>query len=97
MVKNEFSSIIPSIDPVSSHLLLQMIRARLLSMFGIFADVLGVAKMNPNAGAVQARLLAPARGGRTFHLRFVHQFAVNSGRSWRRCDAAPAQRAGERR
>jgi hypothetical protein len=50
MVKNEFSSIIPSIDLVSSHLLLQMIRARLLSVFGIFADVLGVAKMNRMPG-----------------------------------------------
>jgi hypothetical protein len=50
MVKNEFSSIIPSIDLVSSHLLLQMIRARLLSVFGIFADVLRVAKMNRMPG-----------------------------------------------
>jgi hypothetical protein len=47
MVKNGFSSIIPSITPVSSYLLLQMIRAPRLSMFGICADVLCVAKMKP--------------------------------------------------
>src|SRR6266566_1040405 len=47
MVKNGFSSIIPSIDPVSSYLLLQMIGAPRLSMFGICADVLLIAKMKP--------------------------------------------------
>ena len=46
MVKNGFSSVITSIDSVSSYLLLQMNRAARLSMFGVFADVLRVAKMN---------------------------------------------------
>jgi hypothetical protein len=96
MVKNGFSLVIPSIDSVSSYLLLQMIRAARLSMFGIFADVRRVAKMNPIPGAVQRRRFAPARRGRTLHLRFVHQFAVNSGGSWRRRDGAPVERSGER-
>src|ERR1700720_621552 len=50
MVKNGFSSIMPSISSASSHLLLQMIRRPLPSIFDILRDVLRVGKMNRRPG-----------------------------------------------
>jgi hypothetical protein len=66
-------------------------------MFELFAKSRGRRQDEPRAGAVQPRFPSPPSGGRTLHLRFIHQFAVNSARVWRRCDAVPVQRAGERR
>jgi hypothetical protein len=74
-----------------------MIRAPLVSMFEHFVKSRSRRQDEPRVRVMQPRLPLPLLALRTFHLRFIHQFAVNSAGIWRRRDGAPVQRAGERR
>src|SRR5215470_15778857 len=63
-----------------------MNRPPLLSIFERFVKSRSSRQDEPCARVMQPRLPLSARRVRTFHLRFIHQFAVNSAEVWRRRD-----------
>src|SRR5262249_35220470 len=63
-----------------------MIRPPLVSIFERFVKSSSSRQDEPCARVMQPRLPLPVWRVRTFHLRFIHQFAVNSAGVWRRRD-----------